>query len=489
MTRQQYADAFLPAEAEYANGILTINWTDDTRTDGLYLITLSADENEYYTFFEAACTDSSIDISVAPGHRYDFQVQWSKNTEDAIEPVWGAMSELFIPSASFNDYGYQNVSSLVTRTGPHTPVSPLPETSLALLTDAGLLHYLQVEASYDVEEIVELPMTVELLAPSGQFYYESAQCVLSPGKEKKDVFLLPLDALLADCSELSGSLPLGDYELHVAIGGKVAGVHPFTVTEKSAAEIAAEEALAAAEAEKNKPTSGLVTGVTTKYKNGSVILSWSEENIPDGAILDAYCLYEGNSYYVYQRMQAGQNHTEFFTVPGRNTVLWVTWSLDAFPELFEPQHESDYIIVPAVPEEAFTLNGFKNHHLSIVPSDDPAAVDRGERLPEVPLTRELLSNRDLYLYFQTEDTYQVTENSEGHPMQLVLCTPEGLCFAQPLEYLFDAKLQASDLWLFDISSLCRDYESLICGAWPAGHYRLLYCIDGQVAGEYHFTLE
>ena len=100
-----------------------------------------------------------------------------------------------------------------------------------------------------------------------------------------------------------------------------------------------------------------------------------------------------------------------------------------------------------------------------------------------------LSGCALHLYFQTEDTYQVTENSEGHAMHLVLCTPEDLCFAYPLEYLFDVNLQSSDLWLFDISSLCRDYESLICGAWPAGHYRLLYCIDGQVAGEFHFSLD
>ena len=74
-------------------------------------------------------------------------------------------------------------------------------------------------------------------------------------------------------------------------------------------------------------------------------------------------------------------------------------------------------------------------------------------------------------------------------MMLVLCTPEGQVFAYPLEYLFDATLQGSDLWLFDISSLCRSYEAMVPNAWSAGDYRFLYCIDGQVAGEICFTLE
>lgn len=487
MTRQQYADAFLPVTAEYTGGILTITWTDEARKDGQYLITLSADDNEYYTYFEASCTEDHIEISVPPGHRYDFQVQWAENVEAGLEPVWGAMSELIVPSASFSDHSYQHTSNLVTRSGPHGALQPLPETSLAQMTDAGLLYYLQVESSYDVEEAVELPMTIELLSPDGQFYFESALCTLSPAKEKRDAFLLPLDALLADCSVFSGgTLQLGQYEIRFALGGAVAGVYSFTVTERSTAEIAAEEA---AEAEKNKPQYGFVTDVTAEYKNGVITVTWPEDDIPDGARVDAFCLYDRNAYYIYQRMQKGENQAEFFNVPGRDTILWVTWTLDQTQGLLEPHLESDYFVLPAVPEEPFTLHGFENQRLSLVPSADPDAVEKGEYLPEVTLTRELLTNRDLHLYFQTEDTYQVTENSEGHAMHLVLCTPEDLCFAYPLEYLFDVNLQSSDLWLFDISSLCRDYESLICGAWPAGHYRLLYCIDGQVAGEFHFSLD
>ena len=489
MTRQQYADAFLPVEANYADGVLTLTWTDEPRAEGVYLITLSADDNSYYTYFEAPCTDRGIEISVTPGHWYDFQVQWTDDKTQAIEPVWGAMSGVIVPESTFSGYAYAQECSLVTRTDAHAPIVDLPETTLAQMTNASLLHYLQVTASYDVEKAVELPLTVELLAPDGQFYYESAVHTLTPNKEKEDAFLLPLDALLADCAEFSGgTLALGQYELRYALAGAVAGEYIFQVTEKSAAEMAAEQSAAEAEAEASKPKSGFVTQLTADYQNGAVLLSWQEDEIPEGATVDAFYLYEDNNYYIYHRMPAGEHATEIFTVPGRETMIWVYWTLDPSLEMPLPHHQEDYLVIPAEPETTFTLHGFENQRLSVVSSMDPLAGDKGEYLPEAELTREALTNKDAYLYFQTEDTYQVTETSDDHPMLIVLCTPEGLCFIEPLAYMFDPKLQSSDLWLLDISSICREYENLICGAWPAGDYRILYCIDGQVAGEINFTL-
>lgn len=490
MTRQQYADAFLPVEAVYESGVLTLTWTDEDRTKGTYLITLSADDNAYYTFFEAPYTERSIEIVVAPGHRYDFQVQWTQDQSKALEPVWGAMSGMIVPQASFNSYDYSQSCSLVTRTSANSSLVDLLETTLAQMTDASLLHYLQVEATYDVEEAIELPMSIEILAPDGQFYMETALCTLNPKKEKNDAFLLPLDALLADCAEFSsGQLMLGKYELRYAIAGGVAGEYIFEVTATSAADIAAEQSAADAEAEKNQPITGFVTQLTAEYKNGAIYLTWDETDIPDGATVDAFYLYEGNNYYVYHRMNKGENETEIFTVPGRETIIWVSWTLDTTLEAEMPQQQSDYLVIPAAPETAFTLHGFENHRLSLASSTDAYASDKGKYLPEAELTREVLTNQEAYLYFQTEDTYQVTEDSDDHPMLIVLCTPEGLCFIDPLLYMFDPALQTSDLWLKDISSLCRDYERLICGAWPAGEYRILYCIDGQVAGEIPFTLE
>ena len=493
MSRQQYAEAFLPVEASYAGGLLTLSWQDENRTEGKYLITLSADDNAYYTFFEAPCTDRSIEITVAPGHRYDFQVQWTKDLNEALDPVWGAMSSIIVPASSFTSYAYSQECTLVTRTDVRSSLAELPETTLKLMSDPGLLHYLRVNASYDITEPIEVPLTVEILAPDGQFYYESAVHVLSPKKETNDAFLLPLDDLLSDCAAFSGGvLALGQYELRYALNGATAGEIIFDITEKSQADIAAEEAAAdaaaAEEAKKNQPKTGFVTQLTADYKNGAVSLTWPAEEIPEGATVDAFYLYEGNNYYVYHRMNPGEHATEIFTVPGRETMIWVYWTLDPTIEMVMPHHQGDYLVIPATPETAFTLHGFENQRLSVVSSTDPLAVDKGKYLPEQALTRETFTNREAFLYFQTEDTYQVQETSDEHPMVIVLCTPEGLCFIDPLVYMFDPSLQTSDMWLKDISNLCRDYESLICGAWPAGDYRILYCIDGQVAGEINFTL-
>ncbi len=480
LTRQQFAEAFLPAKAVWQEGLLTISWTDEEREDGVYIITVSGDDNQYYTFFEAAPDERSIELTVPPEHRYDFQVQWAKDAASAVEPVWGAMSECYIPGAAFTRYGFTQECSFVTRTGVSKPLNHIEQINRSLLMDTSTIKSLYVQSAYDVAEAVELPMTIELLAPDGQFYFESAVHTLSPDKETEDAFLLPLDDLLADCAEFSGGgLKTGPYRLRYSIAGAVGGEYAFTLSNAVQTEAPAPTSVA---------DSGFISQLRADHANGAITLSWPTDAVPAGAAVTIFHMYAGNEYYVYRQVEMGENQTEIFTVPGRDTVVWAVWTMHgaAYPE---PQNERDLILVPGAPEVPFTLNGFENQRLGLAPSADPAAGEKAQFLPEVPLTREILMDADTPLYFMTEDTYQVTENSDGHPMMLVLFTPEGLCFAYPLEYLFDVSLQSSDLWLTDISSLCRDYESLICDAWPAGHYQFLYCIDGQVAGEMCFTLE
>ena len=148
------------------------------------------------------------------------------------------------------------------------------------------------------------------------------------------------------------------------------------------------------------------------------------------------------------------------------------------------------MIIQAEEESPFLAHDFKNLRIGLMPSDDPEAGTKMTWIPQQPLTREILSDRDTSLYFQTEDCYHISATSEDHPMVIVLITPEGLCFVEPGYYIFDLTMQSSDLWLKDVSKLFADYESLVHGeAYPAGEYRMLYCIDGMVAGEYTFTLE
>ena len=94
------------------------------------------------------------------------------------------------------------------------------------------------------------------------------------------------------------------------------------------------------------------------------------------------------------------------------------------------------------------------------------------------------------LYFQTEDTYSVTEQSEDHAMVIALCTPEGYTFSYESQYVFMPTLTESDLWVLDMSPLFAWYEQFVPEEerWPAGDYAVLYCIDGCVAAEFIFSV-
>ena len=107
-----------------------------------------------------------------------------------------------------------------------------------------------------------------------------------------------------------------------------------------------------------------------------------------------------------------------------------------------------------------------------------------------PLTREALANRDVPLYFQTEDTYAVAAESADHPMLIALCTPEGYYFCYESTYYFSPEFSGCDMWYLDLSPLFADYERFVAEEerWPGGSYQVLYCIDGQIAGEFAFEL-
>lgn len=475
LTHQQYSEAFLPVETDWTDGMLTISWTDEERSSGLYMVTVCGEENEYYTDFQASFETNTLQVTLPPAHRYYVQVQWVETADSALDPFWGSMTEAIIPAATFTDYGYTQSCILVSRpAGTKDPVTELTAPTLSAMTDTAISRYLEVVSSYDIDVALELPMTAEIIAPDGQFYYLSAICTFDPEDEARDVFLIPLDDLLADCAEFSGgTLLTGAYEVRYAIAGRTAGTLSFTLQEDGA-----------------EAVSGLATGLSAEYKDGLITLSWSDEDIPEGATVDAFYLYDGNTYYTYHRMDPGETQTEIFAVPGRMVTAWVTWTLDDTVPPLTPQTKGDYVVIPAAEKAPFTLNGFENQRLSLVPSADPDAAEKGEYLTPVPLTRAIMADRSTPLYFQTEDTYQVTELSEDHPLVIVLFTPDGMCFVDISYYIFDPTLQTCDMWLKDLSQLFEDYESMVViGAWPAGDYRLLYCIDGQTAGEITFTLE
>ena len=83
---------FLPLTVVWEEGMLTVAWEDEARTDGLYLITISGEPNSYYTSFEADHTLRSLQLAVPPGENYYLQAQWVPEGGQAASPVWSAMT-------------------------------------------------------------------------------------------------------------------------------------------------------------------------------------------------------------------------------------------------------------------------------------------------------------------------------------------------------------------------------------------------------------
>lgn len=483
--------AYLECKLTWQSGMLIVNWQDAVRDSGLYVITISGDHNNYYTTYEADQEHRSIELLVPPGHTYEVQVQWAPSKKEAPTPVWNAMKSITIPALPFASYGYTQSSSLCSVPAGQevkTELTAMPVISVDTLTDKAADIYLQVRNSFDVDAVVGVPMAFELIAPDGQFFYEEMRYTLSPEHEKDDSFVLLVDDLMASCAEFAGGIvKAGDYVLRYALNGKIAGEYAFTVL--PAGTPAPTVAPTAAPTEKAPATSGFASGVHAEEKNGLITLTWDEASIPGGAKVSVYYLYEGNTYYTYHAMKEGVHETGIFTVPGRKIMAWVSWSTQGEPAPGNPK-ENECVIIQAAEESPFQAHDFKNLRIGLMPSDDPAAGTKMTWIPQQPLTREILSDRDTPLYFQTEDCYHISATTEDHPMVIVLITPEGLCFVDPGYYIFDLTMQSSDQWLKDVSKLFADYESLVHGeAYPAGEYRVLYCIDGKMAGEYTFTLK
>lgn len=477
------ADAFLPVEASWSEGLLSVSWKDETRQSGLYLVTVSGAENDYYSYFEVDREQRSLVLGTPPGHSYFVQAQWTPSVEEATPPVWSAMSTCTAPMATLTSYGFRQECYLACAPVGTEVTGALPEmtaVTVGALEDPSTALYLQIINTYDVDGEITLPMTLELIAPSGQFYFEESGYLFSPEYEENDVFAVPVDELFETCREFSGNGFLtGEYTLRYAIGGCLAGEYTFSVLP---GEAAPQEPQADA-------SSGFLTELSAVNEKGLITVDWANAALPAGARINVFFLHEDNSYYTYHSMEEGATATEFFAVPGRSVSVWATWSTAGDPPHALPERQEELIVVEAMPMQAFTQNSFVNLRCSVTASDDPQAAQKGEYLPVVPLTRELLSG-DQPLYFQTEDTYHVAEESGSHPLALALVTPEGLVFVDPGYYTFAPELVGSDLWLKDVSKLFADYESLAGDQpWPDGEYTLLYLIDGQIAGQFIFTLE
>ena len=226
------AGSVLDCTLSWKDGILTVRWEDQGKDSTGYVITLCGENNLYYSSFDAEKNQRSFDLVLPPGHTYEVQVQ--KQTGDAkVSPVWDDMKRIIIPAVPFSQYGYTQTSSLCSVPAGKkaaADTAPMPLISVDTLTDQAADIYLQVQSSYDIADRMTLPMTLDIIAPDGQFYFEEHSFVFSPEWEEEDCFALSLDGLLTTCQEFSGGvLKKGEYRVRYAIGGYVAGEFGFTL--------------------------------------------------------------------------------------------------------------------------------------------------------------------------------------------------------------------------------------------------------------------
>ena len=484
-TEEKADTGFLDCTFAWEDGELTVSWTDKTHTEGVYVVTLVTEENQYYTTYVADITERSLAVTPPPGHTYGIQVQRAASEAEALAPDWNILRDYTLPLLPFPAYGMQAECAILSLPAGSETLdddSTLTAFTAANLTDPARDIYLRADCSYTIPTLHTANLTLELIAPDGQFFFDEQIIDLDPADAAADSLYFSLNTVLDSCVEVSGgALQAGDHTLRFFLDGCIGGEYTFTVTEEGAAP-------AAAPAE--PATEGFVSGLGTTRKNGLVTLTWDAASIPEGAKVRAYYLYDSNPYYIYLDPDAGANSVQVFTVPGHQAAAWVTWSTNGEFTLSRQPGADEFVLLDAAPEEPITAHSFRNVRIGLAASADPKAPTSTDFLPQAPITREMLTDRATPIYFMTEDTYQVGATSGDHPLLIVLEPPDGMCFVDLGYYIFDRSLQSSDLWVKDISKLFADYESFTGDtAWPAGEYRILYCIDEKVAGEIKFTLE
>ncbi len=245
--------------------------------------------------------------------------------------------------------------------------------------------------------------------------------------------------------------------------------------------------------ENTLPSGKLVRNFTAEWDRGEILVDWSQGTgfIPtEDTVFTVYSTATCNTYLTSITATAEETSVRLPAIPGTETVVWIGVSQGEPAEAVFPESGMDMVMVATGTPEPFTLNGLTNLRFGITAAAPGQDAMPADFLPQVPLTRETLSDRSLSMYFQTEDTYTATAEDDDHTLMVTLYTPEGYAFYYYSGYIFMPEFCESDLWVSDITDLFTDYERFAEEEpWPAGDYTVLYTIDGGEVAQFTFTLE
>lgn len=240
-------------------------------------------------------------------------------------------------------------------------------------------------------------------------------------------------------------------------------------------------------------TEGLLHGFTATIENGNVVLDWSEARgytMTENTVFTAYITATSNPYLSYDRV-SGATGTSFPAIPGTQMLVWIAVSEGEPAEHVYPETDADSVLLTIPEGVPFTQYGLRNIRCGVTPGIPGRDGWTEDFLPQMSLTREVLSDRSIPIYFQTEDVYQTDVEDDGHTLLLALYTPEGYVFCYYSSYYFAPELQGSDLWVSDISEVFAEYEQFVPEEerWPAGEYAVVYLIDGCEVARVPFILD
>lgn len=225
------------------------------------------------------------------------------------------------------------------------------------------------------------------------------------------------------------------------------------------------------------------------YVDGLATLDWSgcAQYDPDATHV-VYAVYQDNPYYFYDLI-TDKTVSVFSVMPGQ----WYFWVKQVRSE--DPLADDDYTMhMPSildVPNERFTDYDYQNIACSLgsAPSAPNADVLLKWLKPLEQITKDMLYDPDLTLYFQMHDAYTVTESISVNSL-LTLEGPDHVVVISESTYTFLPEYGDADIFACSIDSLIADYLALnYTGTLESGEYVISSYLAGRLTHRLTFTLE
>ena len=221
--------------------------------------------------------------------------------------------------------------------------------------------------------------------------------------------------------------------------------------------------------------------IAFSWLGGELVIAWEDEERTAGSYL---CVISGeeNRYFQHYTLGTDLRSVPMAVPPGhayRIAVQYVPRDGES------PALDWAAMSVYTIPEATFAAHGFSQQcWLASVPAG--TAVD--SPLPEMTeITAQALTDPAQDIYFQIRCTY--FENIEDEmPMALELIAPDGQFYFEQMGFLFDPELAQDDSFALPMDALLDQCATYSGGTLLPGEYRVRYALNGQIAGEYPFTL-